>query len=76
MILQSEYHREKIPTLNKTSLMAYNAGTNHRSHHCMLGEKILSPGVWEKNSYRNQGYIPFDQSKSGFCDPQFDFSFH
>ena len=54
--------------------MAYNAGTNLTPLY--VGEKILSPGVWEKNSYRNQGYIPFDQSKSGFSDPKFDFSFH
>ena len=22
------------------------------------------------------GWIPFEQFKSGFCDPKFDFSFH
>ena len=25
---------------------------------------------------RTIGCIPFDQSKSGFCDPKLDFSFH
>lgn len=54
--------------------MAYNAGKNLTPLY--VGEKILSPGVWGKNSYRSQGYIPFDQSKSAFCDPKFEFSFH
>ena len=35
--------------------------------------------VSENNYYsekRNYGYVPFDQSRSGFCDPKFEFSLH
>ena len=35
--------------------------------------------VSENNYYsekRNYGCVPFDQSRSGFCDPKFEFSLH
>ena len=54
--------------------MAYNAGTNLTPLY--VGAKYSISRGLGKNCYRNQGYIPFDQSKSGFCDPKFDFSSH
>ena len=74
MNLQSEYHGKN--SYPEKKLLSWPIVLEQILHHCMLGQNILSPGVWEKNCYRNQGYIPFDQSKSGFCDPKFDFSFH